>query len=155
MAHDLRDYFAAQLAAVLARDRVDSRQIAADAYDLAEALVDERVRRDRLRRAWSDEAPVIDTDLEAWLVAQETKVGLLDEPTPLSEAVEDDWDSEDDGAARADDEPIPASWADRELAPRWEQEERWGPSDPSADGSRPGLASTRPEAQPQKKERHG
>jgi len=150
MSHDLRDYFAAQLSASFARDRVDFRRIAADAYDLAEALVDERVRRDRLRRAWSDEAPVIDTDLEAWLMAQEIPGGLLDEPAPLTELVDDDWEEED-----AVDEPIPASWVDRELAPRWERDERWGPNDPPAESVRPGLASTRPGAQPQKKQRHG
>lgn len=125
---DLKDLFAAHVAAALATrpDRPDV--IAARAYELAEALLRERARR----------APTEDDELfvseRLGDVGEEVPdeeffragVGLLDQPAPYSE--------------REGLELDPA-WLERDGDPRWEAEPKWAPGPPS---ERPGLARTLP-----------
>lgn len=129
---DLKDLFAAHVAAALAHRVERSDIIASRAYDLAEAMLRERARR----------APVEDVLAEPDLVdAFEDGVpneeffaapGLLDEPAPWSD--------------REGMELDPA-WLDRDNDPRWEADPKW--SAPAGAVVRPGLAkATRPDAAP-------
>jgi hypothetical protein len=138
---ELRDFFAAHVAAALSHRVERPDAIAERAYDLADALLRERRRRAPapgapLSFAWSvDEEPgsedLADEDLF------QRAGGLLDEPAPISER----------------DEEIAAALADYDDDPRW-QEPKWHSmvdavqtelfSDPGAD--RPGLRRTTPPA---------
>ena len=81
---DLRDYFAAHVAAALAHRMERPEGIASRAYDMADALVRERVRRPAAPSAWGDELPpeafMDDDDARGY-----ARSGLLDEPAPISE----------------------------------------------------------------------
>lgn len=138
---DLKDLFAAHVAGALAaRSERPPREIAARAYDLAEALLAERQRRlDRVEQ----EESFIRYDFAAE-EASLWHVGLLDEPAPYSESERDE---------------LPASWLDREQEPAWDAEPKWAPvASPASTATddtnvardlrrsdRPGLARTQPE----------
>ncbi len=134
----LRDYFAAQLAAGLARDRRDHQEIAREAYAIADALVEERQRSpSRHEKEVTDRSPqyaLVEPELEHWLIASESSQGLLDRPYPLREEADD----------------VPPSWRDREFNPEWDSRVRWSPGEAG-----PGLRSTRPGPITKKKERVG
>jgi hypothetical protein len=101
---DLRDYFAAHVAASLA-DRMERPEgIAARAYDLADALMKERVRRPASQSMWSDELPpeaFMGDDARGF-----ARTGLLDEPAPISERDLDLSVLEHDAPAEWDAKPI-------------------------------------------------
>src|SRR5688572_6680167 len=109
----LRDLFAAHVAATLAT-RVDSADtLAAKAYDLADALLRERARREPdEERAAIVEAPPLSLGVDelddppAWLdiALAQRGAAFLDEPPPPSER---------------DDEPDPR-WLERESS-TWEE----------------------------------
>jgi hypothetical protein len=139
MSISLRDLFAAHVAASLAT-RVDTADaIAAKSYDLAEALLRERSKRQetevRLPLAYQgavdDEPSWLDFELGARGSA------LLDEPAPVSER---------------DDEPD-ARWLEREERDPNSYDPRWEATPVvTAPSVRPGLARTAPaeEAAPRK-----
>ncbi|MFO0550074.1 MAG: hypothetical protein U0271_16885 [Polyangiaceae bacterium] len=137
---DLKDLFAAHVAGALAaRTERPPRELAARAYDLAEALVVERQRR-------IDRIEAEESSIRYDFAAEEASlwhVGLLDEPAPYSESERDE---------------LPASWLDKEQEPAWDAEPKWAPDasvaaeEESAKpelrrSDRPGLARTQPEAQ--------
>ena len=101
---ELRDYFAAHMAAALAHKMERPETIAARAYDLADALARERVRRPAAEMLADDELPP-----EAYFEddARFFQPGLLDEPAPMTERDDDAWLELADGAAwAADAKPI-------------------------------------------------
>ncbi|MBK6513442.1 MAG: hypothetical protein IPG04_04770 [Polyangiaceae bacterium] len=132
---DLKDLFAAHVAAALASkpDRPDV--IAARAYELAEALL-----RERVRRAPSDDDELFVSE-RADGIGEEVPddelfrsgSGLLDEPAPWRDR---------EGLE------VDPSWLDRDGDPRWEVEPKWGPG-----SDRPGLARTLPAAAEDDKKR--
>src|SRR5262245_19262222 len=98
MTPSLRDYFAVHFAAAFASEqRYGLEFIAARAYDLADAMIEERARR--------AEAELADADAEE----RAAMVGgpLLDEPPPFSEP-EDDMDPR---------------WLDPPDQPIWERDD--------------------------------
>ncbi len=120
----LRDYFAAQVAAALVHRVERPEAIASRAYELAEALLRERARRQDAED---------DAFYERVIEAEEDEGssfagGLLDEPAPLSERERDEIDPR---------------WFDRDTSVQLELEPRWNAS-PGSD--RPGLARTAPAA---------
>jgi hypothetical protein len=128
----LRDFFAAHFAAALAH-RVDRPEtIAARAYQLADALVEERAKN---RGAFGD--ALEEADIDPYFAEQDRffhAEGLLDEPAPISER---------------EDELSPALF-DRDIDPTWEAEPKWEEPPRS---ERPGLARTAPAAlEPQKRQ---
>jgi hypothetical protein len=141
---DLRDFFAAHLAAALAH-RVDRpAAIAARAYELADALLVERARG---LVAYGEEQPLSDEELEGFFAAQGAPIsdfvkegsffrpeGLLDEPAPIEE----------------NDEELDAASYDPNYDPRWDVEPKWEEPPRS---ERPGLARTTPVvAEPKKRQ---
>lgn len=133
---DLKDLFAAHVAAALAHRIERTDVIATRAYDLADAMLRERGRR---ARSLEDE----DGSLDASERADDDSMpgdeffrpfhGLLDEPAPVSE--------------REGLEVDPA-WLDRDNDPRWEAEKWLDVSSPAAGPSseKPGLKRTVPGA---------
>ncbi|NUP11444.1 MAG: hypothetical protein HOW73_35815 [Polyangiaceae bacterium] len=132
---DLKDLFAAHVAAALASRVERPDVIASRAYDLAEALLRERARRspdadDELVAA--DPAEDLDDGMpdESFFQTQ----GLLDEPAPFSDR---------------EGMELPPSWLERDD-PKWEVEPKW--SAPVSE--RPGLRRTTPiQAEEEKKRR--
>lgn len=128
---DLRDRFAAHFAAALVDAFTDAGQLARRAYDLAEAMLDERARR---RDAAEAAQPA-------------HHLALLDEPEPM---LEPDPGFDDDVDPRWMDPPYDPSW---DLEARWSAEpspQASSPRPPSHDASYrpvpgPGLARTQPE----------
>lgn len=130
---DLRDFFAAHLAAALAH-RVDRpAAIAARAYELADALLVERARG-----LVSYGEPITEEDVDSYFAEQGPDLstlaasevffrpeGLLDEPAPLEE----------------NDDELDAAYLEPSYDPRWEVEPRWEEPPRS---ERPGLARTTP-----------
>jgi hypothetical protein len=126
---DLRDRFAAHFAAALVDAFAEPDQVARRAYDLAEAMLEERARR-------------FDADAEASAAIPEERfasdapprpvhyLALLDEPEPMPEV---DPGFDDDLDPRLLDPPYDPSW---DLEARWSEE---------AAPPRPGLARTQPE----------
>jgi hypothetical protein len=129
---ELRDFFAAHLAAALAHRVERPEAIAARAYELADALVAERAKR---YGAW--DGPLEEGDVDPYFAAQDSffhAEGLLDEPAPLSER----------------DEELSPALFDRDIDPGWEAEPKWEEPPRS---ERPGLARTTPvTAVPQKRQ---
>src|SRR5690242_13366312 len=125
---ELKDMFAAHVAAALAARGDRPHEVASRAYDIAEALLEERERR--LVSAERAEEGFIAYDF-AREEASLAHSGLLDEPAPYTETEKDE---------------LPASWLERDEDPRWSVEPKWaedrGPVSPRAD--RPGLARTQP-----------
>jgi hypothetical protein len=130
---DLRDFFAAHLAAALAH-RVDRpAAIAARAYELADALLVERARglvsygqpisEEDVESFFAEQAPVL-SDYSASEAFYRPE-GLLDEPAPIEES----------------DEELDAAYLEPSYDPRWEVEPRWEEPPRS---ERPGLARTTP-----------
>lgn len=141
---DLRDLFAAHLAAALAH-RVDRpAAIAARAYELADALLVERARG---LVAYGEGQPLSDEDLEPFFAEQDGPIsdyprdesffrpeGLLDEPAPIEES----------------EEELEAAYYDPNYDPRWDVEPKWEEPPRS---ERPGLARTAPViAEPKKRQ---
>ncbi len=141
---DLRDLFAAHLAAALAH-RVDRpASIAARAYELADALLAERARA-----SISYGEPIAEEDVDAFFAEQAAPIsvfsrddfpqneaffqpaGLLDEPAPVEES----------------EEELDAAYFDPGYDPRWDVEPRWDEPPPASsrpESERPGLARTTP-----------
>jgi hypothetical protein len=115
---DLRDRFAAHFAAALVDAFADPDQVARRAYDLAEAMLEERARRFEGGSASNPS------------VRPAHYLALLDEPEPMPEL---DPGFDDDLDPRLLDPPYDPSW---DLETRWNEE----PAPP-----RPGLARTQPE----------
>lgn len=128
---ELRDYFAAHVAAALAQKMERPETIAARAYDLADALVRERVRRPLELGLESELPPEAFFDDDARFFQPDAiephfaEIGLLDEPAPMSER---------------DDEP---SWMERADRPEWEADAK--PVLDVRPSERPGLARTAPQ----------
>ena len=122
---DLRDRFAAHFAAALVDALADPGQIAARAYDLAEAMLAERARR-----ADHEESTAIALEPRRASVPPIFHHALLDEPV-----LEPDPGYDDD---------LDPSWLEPPYDPTWDLETRWGaePSRPPG----PGLARTVPDA---------
>ena len=137
MSIELRDFFAAHVAAALSARGDEVDDIARQAYDSAEALLRERAFRQERSLVARDNEDSVDAT-EGWGAHDFERAGLLDEPAPLSER------------------EIDPSWDDRDVA-RWEIEPRWeaaasaDPDEPSSE--RPGIRSTRPSA-PAEDKRH-
>jgi hypothetical protein len=135
---DLKDLFAAHVAAALAHRIERPDVIATRAYDLADAMLRERARRspsndeEMLRGAPLDAFDDGVPDDEFFRFT----AGLLDEPAPLSdrEAME-----------------LDPSWLDRENDPQWEVEPKWSPSETPVE--RPGLKRTTPVLEADEKKR--
>jgi len=135
---DLRDRFAAHFAAALVDAFTDAGQVARRAYDLAEAMLEERARRFDAGEGEPAHASISVPARPAPYLA------LLDEPEPMDP---------DPGV----DDDVDPRWLDPPYDPSWDLEARWSaePS-PEAGASRPGpgLARTQPEEEEaQKKER--
>jgi hypothetical protein len=135
---DLRDRFAAHFAAALVDAFTDAAQLARRAYDLAEAMLDERARRIEAGEGEPLDASIAPPARPAHSLA------LLDEPEPM----EPDPGFDD----------VDPRWLDPPYDPSWDLEARWS-AEPSPQPSRPqtpgpGLARTQPEEdEAQKKER--
>lgn len=122
---DLRDRFAAHVAASLAPVIADAGELARRAYDVAEALIAERARR-------------IDDDEEAAVARRASEPPepvpfhgvLLDEPMPGYDP----------------DEEADPSWMEPPYDPSWDLDAHW-PAEGSAPARTqgPGLARTQPE----------
>jgi len=137
---ELKDLFAAHVAAALAHRIERPDVIATRAYDLADALLRERGRRDDStsgrRSEWFEDEEAV---LQAPDLVEDDSMpgdeffrpfaGLLDEPTPVSE--------------REGLEVDPA-WLDRDNEPRWEAEKWVSAGPPTSD--KPGLKRTVPGA---------
>jgi len=94
---DLRDRFAAQFAAALVDAFPEAEEIARRAYDLAEAMLLERVRRiDRFEHS-------------ALVEARHAPTALLDEPMPELEEDERDFEPPYDPSWDLDERPSAAS----------------------------------------------
>lgn len=128
---DLRDKFAVHFAAALVGAFPDPEQIARRAYDLADALLDERARR----IDW-EEARAITLDSRRDSIAPplpEHHAALLDEPM---------FDPDDQL-----DEELDPRWQEPPYDPSWDVEPRWPEASGEAAASekgRPGLARTQP-----------
>lgn len=131
---DLRDRFAAHVAAALAATLADPGELARRAYDVAEAMIAERARR-----IDADEARAISGDVaRSWRPPAEPSFhgALLDEPIGY-------------------DEELDPSWDEPPYDPSWDVEERWSAEAPAQASSRPpgpGLARTGP-GEEERKER--
>lgn len=120
---DLRDRFAAHVAAALAPVVADPGELARRAYDVAEAMLSERARR-------------IDAEEEA-AIARRASIppapashhgALLDEPMP------------------GYDEEMDPSWMEPPYDPSWDLEARWAAEEGASSRSPgPGLARTQPD----------
>ena len=137
---DLKDLFAAHVAAALAHRIERPDVIATRSYDLADALLRERARRspsndeEMLRGAPLDAFDDGVPDDEFFRFT----AGLLDEPAPLSDREGMELDP---------------SWIDRENDPHWEVEPKWSASSAEAPVERPGLKRTTPVIEVDEKKR--
>jgi hypothetical protein len=124
---DLRDRFAAHFAAALVDAFADPGQVARRAYDLAEAMLNERARR-----VDGEEARAIAQEPLPASIPPLFHRALLDEPEPMLEP--------DPGY----DDDLDPSWLEPPYDPSWDIETRWDaePSRPAG----PGLARTQPES---------
>jgi hypothetical protein len=125
---DLRDKFAAQIAAALAGALSDPVQIARRSYDFAEALVAERARR-----IDADEAQAIADAFPFGAIESEFNPDELD-PEWLERQYDPTWDAEAVAVEAAVDETVPA-----EAAPDTTRGQT-----PATEVVRPGLARTQP-----------
>jgi len=133
---DLRDSFAIHFAAALAREqRYSIEFIVGRAYDLAEAMMEERERRFEADARIAHDA--------GWSPAHQA--GLLDDAAPPSDA-----DSAyDDGEELL----LDPSWLEPPYDPAWDSEKwRLEPTE-GAESSRPGLARTQAERDEQARRR--
>jgi hypothetical protein len=149
---DLRDRFAAHFAAALVDAFTDGGKLAQRAYDLADAMLEERARRFDA----GDGEPSRDSITASARPAHH--LALLDEPEPMMEM---EMEMEPDPGYEDDLDP---RWLDPPYDPSWDLDARWSaepaPRPPGLDGvSRPpipgpGLARTQPEdEEARKKER--
>lgn len=137
---DLKDFFAAHVAAALAHRIERADVIANRAYELADALLRERGRRTKGDLEDFDDGHEVES-LDPFDDAMPDEdffrptLGLLDEPAPFSEREGFELDP---------------SWLERQDDPRWEVEPKWGPvaaSSAAGAAERPGLARTAPPQQ--------
>ncbi len=132
---DLMDELAAGFAAALVHFELDPADIALRAYDLAEAMVAERMSRMGLTE------PILDDGhYEGW-----AQLGAgPGEPAELS--VDDEILAELDN--------LPPWWLDPPYNPRWDLEPRWSVEDLAArqpdEAAGPGLASVKPDVEEEK-----
>lgn len=138
---DLKDLFAAHVAAALAHriDRPDV--IATRAYDLADAMVRERARRAPASEAGTMGSPIPYDAFDDGMPDEDYfrfTSGLLDEPAPMSDREGMELDP---------------SWMDHENEPSWEVEPKWGPSAADTPSERPGLKRTTPVLEVDEKKR--
>lgn len=141
---DLRDRFAIEFAAALTSRLDPASEIAARAYDLAEAML-----RERSRRIDADERDAI--AMEAPASHLPSVIRLLDVPAEMEEL--EDREDEDLIEATSDIDP---RWLEPEVEPSWDLDPRWREPRPEAAAGpvspRPGLKRTQPPlAEPEKK----
>ena len=134
---DLRDYFAIHFATALTREQRYSLEfIAGRAYDLAEAMIEERERR-----VLDELAAAHDEDAVAGSLGP-----LLDEPVAP-------WDA--DSAAEANEDrqaSLDPRWLEPSYDPAWDVEKfRVGRDEAEPGSVRPGLARTRTDEAAEKK----
>jgi hypothetical protein len=145
---DLKDLFAAHVAAGLAH-RIERPDVIANrAYELADAMLRERARR--TRRDAEEHVDFESAEAFEWVSPAEglwsddsmpdedffrPSQGLLDEPAPWSDREGLELDP---------------SWLDRENDPRWELEPKWAAPPPS---ERPGLRRIAPSVVDDEKKR--
>jgi hypothetical protein len=157
---DLRDRFAAQFAAALVDAFADPGQIARRAYDLAEAMLEERARRIDAEEetAIAEAGAAMDLEPESvdfpgpQLFDEEGAMYTLEAPPPYPHAALLDDPAPMSEAEPADDDELPG-WLEPPYDPRWELEARWATSPGDAPARRissrppgPGLARTQPES---------
>jgi hypothetical protein len=167
---DLRDRFASHFAAALVDAFSDPERVAAQAYDLAEAMLRERARRIDAEEGAAiafephqvsfplsyppaylvDDGGMMVTLEAPPMYAEEAyaHAALLDDPEPMDPESES---MEYDDELEHDDDAIP-DWLEASDDPRWELEERFpmvAEAQPRRVSSRPpgpGLARTEPAA---------
>jgi hypothetical protein len=131
----LHDFFAAHVAAALVSRGSSAAEAAKQAYDVADALMEER--RFRSDAEWLASPPASEaepTALDPQMLEADRfdRPHLLDEPMPPMD--DEDIDEGD---------VFDPSWEDRAIDPSWEREPRWAPAPPSS--PRPGLKRTQPQ----------
>jgi len=139
---DLRDRFAAHFAAALVDALAVPGDIARRAYDLAEAMMEEREHRISMESdPFEDERAAIED--EPYLASLPPPAPPLHHPALLDEP-EPPYDMDAD----YDDELDPR-WLEPPYDPSWDLETRWSGEPPSSRPASqgPGLARTRPEAE--------
>jgi hypothetical protein len=138
-AMELRDRFAVHFAAALVDAFADAGDVARRAYDLAEAMLEERARR---IDADEGHAIALEPRPASRIPAPVYHHALLDEPEPMIEA--------DPGY----DDDLDPSWLEPPYDPSWDLDPHWAeeplPKNATAQTIStkppgPGLARTRPE----------